>query len=91
MIDLKVTTEQVNAEEGQINVQCILDGPVAEVMQEFQHATLSILKQYAEITETSLYEVGKDFTAEIAALIGKELVKPKIEAIKAKIKSTRPD
>lgn len=75
MIDLKVTTEQVNAEEGQISVQCTLDGPVAEVMQEFQHATLSILKQQAEITEASLYEVGMAFTADIAALIGKELLK----------------
>lgn len=74
MIDLKVTTEYVNAEEGQINVQCTLDGSVAEVMQEFQHATLSILKQQAEITEASLYEVGMAFTADIAALIGKELL-----------------
>ena len=81
MIDLKVTTEQVNAEEGQIAVQCTLDGPVAEVMQEFQHATLAILKQPAEITEASLYEVGMVFAADIAELIGKELLEQEIELI----------
>ena len=74
MIDLKVTTEYVNAEEGEINVQCTLDGSVAEVMQELQHATLSILKQHAEAVGISLYEAGMSFTADIAALIGKELL-----------------
>lgn len=78
MIDLKVTTEQINAEEGQVQVQCTLDGPVVEVMQEFQHATLSILKQQAETMGVSLYEAGMDFTADIAALIGKELLEREI-------------
>lgn len=74
MIDLKVTTEHVNAEEGQIRVQHTLDGPVVEVMQELQYATLSILKQHAETVGISLYEAGMSFTADIAALIRKELL-----------------